>query len=301
MFSFKSRALGWLRTRDTAAAPAATAPTRLTASVYRQILGAVGGKPPENGMLLGGDPADGVVRHVVFDDGAERSGSTYSPDHVRLNRLLSDWWRPPSIRLLGFVHSHPGRFARPSGGDLHYARVILDANPHLERLLMPIVTVDPEPGCTRSSTFGRGGWGQAAEGGALDVLDEVLVTPSDKAMDVPQPAAVRATPRIVREETFQRVVGAYDLPYLRFCRVVVGRQWRRGWLRRGPRPRRRPRGRAYRPGHRLGIEPRHAAGVPPRPRPPKGRGSGRPTAGHQPGGESRRAPKALRRDPGQRD
>ena len=74
---------------------------RMSAAVHRQIMGAVGTKAPENGMVLGGDPADGIVRHVVFDDGAERSGSTYSPDHVRLNSLLTDWWRPSGIRLLG--------------------------------------------------------------------------------------------------------------------------------------------------------------------------------------------------------
>ena len=77
---------------------------RMSAAVHRQIMGAIGTKLPENGMLLGGDPADFIVRHVVFDDGAERSGSTYSPDHVRLNSLLTDWWRPSGIRLLGFVH-----------------------------------------------------------------------------------------------------------------------------------------------------------------------------------------------------
>lgn len=190
---------------------------RITASAHRQIMGAVGTKPPENGMPLGGDPVDGVVRHVVFDDGAERSASTYSPDHVRLNRLLTEWWGPSGIRLLGFVHSHPGRFTQPSGGDLRYARVILQANPHLERLLMPIVTVEPEPAlhpfivvCTPD--------GVEARPAALEVLDEMLVSPLERAEAKP---VANATPREIREETFRRVVGAYDLPHLRYCRVVI--------------------------------------------------------------------------------
>jgi len=193
---------------------------RMTSSVHRQILAAVGGKPPENGMLLGGDPADGVVRHVVYDDGAARSGSTYSPDHVRLNTLLTDWWRPSGIRLLGFVHSHPGGFGRPSGGDLHYAEVILQANPHLDRLLMPIVTVDPVP-ALHPFVVVRTSRGVVAKPVTLDVLDEVLVSPAEPELLEPPSELPSISPRVIREETFRRVVDAYDLPHLRFCRVVV--------------------------------------------------------------------------------
>jgi len=193
---------------------------RMTASAHRQIIGAVGTKPPENGMPLGGDLADGIVRHVVFDDGAERSGSTYSPDYVRLNSLLADWWRPSGIRLLGFVHSHPGQFARPSGGDLHYAGVILKANPHLERLLMPIVTVSPEP-VIHPFVVLRTEEGVTAVPAVLEILDEVLVPASAKSSSVPAMRAQMFSPRQIREDTFRRVGGAYDLPHLRHCRVVV--------------------------------------------------------------------------------
>lgn len=192
----------------------------MTTAVHRQIMGAIGTKAPENGMPLGGDPADGIVRHVVFDDGAERSGSTYSPDHVRLNALLTDWWRPSGIRLLGFVHSHPGQFARPSGGDLHYAEAILKANPHLERLLMPIVTVTREP-MIHPFVVCRTAAGVTAVPATLEVLDEVLVPAGEKSPNVPTVKLPVLSPRRIREETFQRVVGAYDLGHLRHCRVVV--------------------------------------------------------------------------------
>ncbi len=193
---------------------------RMTASVHRQIMGAIGTKPPENGMPLGGDPRDGVVRHVVFDDGAERSAGTYSPDHVRLNQLLTDWWRPSGIRLLGFVHSHPGQFARPSGGDLRYAQVILQANPHLDRLLMPIVTVEPTP-VLHPFVVARTSDGAVAKPATLEILDEVLVSPSGNASAKSEPTLSNATPRAIREETFRRVVGAYDLAHLCHCRVVI--------------------------------------------------------------------------------
>lgn len=190
---------------------------QFTASAYRQTMGAIGTKLPENGAPLGGDPKDGIVRHIVFDDGAERSGATYSPDHERLNRLISDWWRPSGIRLLGFVHSHPGRFAQPSGGDLRYAQAILEANPHLDRLLMPIVTVEPEP-ALHPFVVVRTPDGAVAKPAVLEILDEVLVSPSAKAVSGD---TEKFTPRQIREETFRRVVGAYDLAHLRHCRVVV--------------------------------------------------------------------------------
>ena len=174
---------------------------RMTDSVHRQIMAAVGTKAPENGMLLGGDLADGVVRHVVFDDSAERTGSMYSPDHVRLNRLLAEWWGPSGIRLLGFVHSHPGRFARPSGGDLHYARAILGANPHLSRLLMPIVPVEPEP-TLHPFVVVRSSDGVEVKQATIEVINEVLAVPSM----VPVPAVTLM--RSAREETFRRVAGA---------------------------------------------------------------------------------------------
>lgn len=221
MITFEFRLGGSRRSgrRSTVKAIEPSEPMRITASAHRQVMGAVGTKMPETGMPLGGDPADGIVRHVVFDDGAERSGGTYSPDHVRLNALLNDWWRPSGIRLLGFVHSHPGRFARPSGGDLKYAEAILEANPHLTRLLLPIVTVEPEP-ALHPFVVVRTLAGVEAKPAVLEVLDEVLVSPSKKAM-VPTMATVTKSPRAVREETFRRVVGAYDLAHLRYCRVVV--------------------------------------------------------------------------------
>jgi hypothetical protein len=193
---------------------------RFTASAHRQIMGAIGTKAPENGMPLGGDPGDGIVRHVIFDDSGERSSGTYSPDHVRLTALLDAWWRPSGIRLLGFVHSHPGRFARPSDGDLKYAGEILEANPHLKRFLMPIVTVEPKP-VVHPFVVVRTAKGVVAKPAVMEVLDEVLVPPGEKTTSPVRTVTATESPRAIREATFRRVVGAYDLPHLRHCRVVV--------------------------------------------------------------------------------
>ena len=183
--------------RSESAAP----PLRMTAAVHRQILGAVGSKEPEQGMLLGGDLADGIVRHVVFDDSARRTGATYSPDVVRLNALLSEWWGPSGIRLLGVVHSHPGRLGRPSEGDRKYAGAILHTNPHLDRLLLPILTFDPEPTIHGFVALREDG-GVRLETTKLEILEEVLAKATEGAGQTSTPTPT--SPRAIRAETFAR-------------------------------------------------------------------------------------------------
>ena len=120
---------------------------RLTSSVHREISETIGAEQPETGGILGGSWEDFVVRHFRFDEFAERSGGSYSPDCDFLNRLLTEQWNPAGIRMLGFCHSHPLGSRRPSRGDLVYAARILQANAALSQLLLPIVM--PE----RNGTF----------------------------------------------------------------------------------------------------------------------------------------------------
>ncbi len=46
---------------------------------------------------------------------------------------------PLGVKIVGVVHSHPPGIARPSGGDLIYARDILDKLEELPYLLLPII------------------------------------------------------------------------------------------------------------------------------------------------------------------
>ena len=119
---------------------------RITAPVLEEIRRQIGDRRAEHGGILGGSREDGVVRHFYFDGTARRTGGTYSPDHITVNRLFKDEWNPAGINLLGFVHSHPSGFRRPSGGDLVYARNILQVIPELDRLLLPIVITRPDSG-----------------------------------------------------------------------------------------------------------------------------------------------------------
>jgi proteasome lid subunit RPN8/RPN11 len=106
--------------------------------VYEAIRNSIGSRPPESGGLLGGNLETGVVTEFFFDESANCTWAAYSPDVRTVNRVLEEEWNPQAIRLLGFVHSHPGR-CKPSEADRDYAEAILNANPELPRLLLPIV------------------------------------------------------------------------------------------------------------------------------------------------------------------
>lgn len=199
--------------------PRAVIALRMTASVHRQIVATVGRLRPETGMILGGDRVDGIVRHVFFDDAAQRTGTTYSPDVDRLNTLLGVSWNPAGIHLLGFVHSHPEGFATPSTGDVVYGERILDANPQLPRLLLPIVT-QVRSSIIHGFALERNRSGNRLVALDLEVIKEVLAG-SEAPEPAPRTALGVASARATREGTFQRVQRAYDLSLLSFSRVVV--------------------------------------------------------------------------------
>jgi proteasome lid subunit RPN8/RPN11 len=107
-------------------------------SVYEAIRNSIGKLPAENGGLLGGDVKARVVTHFFFDTGAKTSRVSYTPDIERINARLKEWDKV-AARLLGFVHSHPPGLQEPSAGDVQYAARILEANPDLPGLVIPIV------------------------------------------------------------------------------------------------------------------------------------------------------------------
>lgn len=180
-----------------------TAALVMSRAVYDEIRHTVGRLPAEQGGLLGG--RNGMVTHFCFDRTAHRTGATYSPDHERLNRLLQEDWNLRGIRLQGFAHSHPRGIARPSGGDLVYARRILEHNPHLDRLLLPIVLTEPDTGRFELFPFValRNGEEVKVVEVPLDLRDEQVLIPFSPT------------------ETFRRVRGAYDLDRLARSRIIA--------------------------------------------------------------------------------
>lgn len=120
-------------------------PLSIAVPTLCQIAATIGGRPAEFGGMLGASDDD-VVRHYVFDTGARRDEAAYSPDTRTLSRLYREQWRPRGIRIVGFVHSHPPACRQPSWADAEYAARLLQWQPGLDRLSMPIVIAEPDSG-----------------------------------------------------------------------------------------------------------------------------------------------------------
>ena len=112
---------------------------RATTPVYREILCTIGRRRPETGGLLLGPVDRCIVTHFHFDDGADCTGSTYTPDYAALRTLMQGVWLPAGLDMKGFVHSHPPGLNRLSSGDLAYIRRLLAANTDMEVFLAPLV------------------------------------------------------------------------------------------------------------------------------------------------------------------
>ena len=163
----------------------------LMRGVYDEIVRTVGSLPAEHGGALGCQQDDEVIRFFRFDDTSRNTGATYSPDHEMLNAMFRTDWNPKGIRLAGFVHSHPSGFARPSAGDLRYARDILAAIPDLPQLFLPIVQTVPDTGSFRLLPFAvvREGDSVACRPVELELLDA-----RDRRRSVPAARQARQRP-----------------------------------------------------------------------------------------------------------
>ena len=181
---------------------------RISKSVLKEIALTLGRKRPEQGGILGGKRRGREITHFFFDSEGARSDVTYSPDTKRLNAVTNETWRPDGIEFLGFIHTHPGASARPSGGDLDYARRILDALPKLEELLLFIAT--------QGRRFEIHPWVVVRDGGSsVDVSRYKLKLASSDSSAAPAGLLGKT------KALFSRVADAYDLTRLTWSRVSL--------------------------------------------------------------------------------
>lgn len=181
-----------------------THPLVITEDCLLQIRATIGSLPAETGAALGGIPGSGVVSAVHIDKQATVSAVTYSPDVTSLNRVIRDKWRPRGIEFMGFVHSHPGSYRRPSLGDAAYATRILQVWTQLDRLLLPIVS-------------------SAADTGRFDVVAFSAIR-SPRGVDiVPGATIVNRTERSRQEPSdyLARVIAAYDPAVMAGTRITA--------------------------------------------------------------------------------
>lgn len=194
----------------------------LTRAVYDEIAATVGSMKAEQGGALGWLEDDRVVRFFRFDGTAKTTGATYSPDDTSLNVMFREVWNPRGIRLAGFVHSHPRGYARPSEGDLAYARRILAAIPDLPFLVLPIAQTVPDTGTFRLVPFlaVRDGGTVTVRHVGLDILDgreggAAAAGTNETAGDDHAPETH------MPDAAFDRVEDAYDLSRMACSRIVA--------------------------------------------------------------------------------
>jgi len=194
----------------------------LTRAVYDEIAATVGSMKAEQGGALGWLEDDRVVRFFRFDGTARTTGATYSPDDTSLNIMFREVWNPSGIRLAGFVHSHPRGYARPSEGDLAYARRILAAIPDLPYLVLPIAQTVPDTGTFRLVPFlaVRDGDTVTVRHVGLEILDGRVggsaAANTDETAGDDHPPETR-----MPDAAFDRVENAYDLIRMARSRVVA--------------------------------------------------------------------------------
>ena len=177
---------------------------KISSDVMQQISSTVGCLEPETGGMLGGNREQRLVTDFYFDGTARRTHGTYSPDVEACNRVLSERWNPRGIEMVGFVHSHPVRFATPSTGDLVYAASILRNNPGLRSMILPIVQSRSEAGAFDCRAY-------VAELGGNEV--NVTVARLDET-------PIRTLPMTDPPPMFERVRESYDLNRIDRSRVI---------------------------------------------------------------------------------
>lgn len=195
-------------------------------SVFESIRETIGKLPPESGGMVCEDLKTGVISRYYFDAMAQCTDSGYSPDTESLNGILAEL-DEKKIRLCGFPHSHPPGWPEPSNGDEEYAAKILAANPHLPRLVIPIIdsTATGRKFKMRVFTAVRRRGGVRIRRVPLKLVEtEESVCQPDVPVNilVPQEESVlkNTVPPSLDWELFARVADAYDLSLLAKTRLV---------------------------------------------------------------------------------
>ena len=110
----------------------------MTETVLRKIHDSVGILSAEQGGLLGSSDGGKTIAHYHFDECADTTSATYTPNVEVLSKYVLPDWKARGIVVQGFVHSHPRGCICPSRDDEVYAAAIMAANDR-SRLFLPIV------------------------------------------------------------------------------------------------------------------------------------------------------------------
>lgn len=112
---------------------------------YNEIINTIGSRPAESGGLLFGKEDDMIVRKFVFDKHAQTTRSTYTFNTEFLNPEIKRIWNDEGLSCIGFIHSHPHGYGRPSPPDIEYFASMFENMPR-KHYITPIVFTVPDGG-----------------------------------------------------------------------------------------------------------------------------------------------------------
>ena len=115
--------------------------------VYDDIVHTIGKAPIESGGIIG--EKDGIICEYFFDKSDVHKDCRYIPNLNKLNAIINAW-NKRGVSFIGFVHSHPNMYNKPSTGDAEYAQKLFLYNKNLKRLVFPIVTFSSDEGISIS-------------------------------------------------------------------------------------------------------------------------------------------------------
>lgn len=201
---------------------------QISIDVLDSITQSLGTYSPETGGLLAGNREECRIHLFRFDNSASVTSTTYTPNAAKLTKILNKWDEEKKGKIIGFIHSHPGSYNRPSPGDFEYAERILKAIPALGKLFLPIATFRGDHTAEKIRFVINPYVAELLPSGKIKVSscrmaiinrkgDKIGATVRewDKYIDSP----FNDTP--YNDDTFARVTGAYDTQLLRRCRVVA--------------------------------------------------------------------------------
>lgn len=115
---------------------------KITKQVIDDISDTIGSKRPESGGFLFGPLNKDIITHFLFDDSAQTTGASYSPDPIRSGKKVQEFEITNNVVLKGIIHSHPGSIISPSSGDALAVKKYFELNPGISKLYMPIGVFD---------------------------------------------------------------------------------------------------------------------------------------------------------------
>lgn len=118
---------------------------RILETPFNEIVNTIGSLPAESGGLLFGKEDDMIVRKFVFDEHAQTTRSSYTFNTEFLNPEIKRIWNEEGLSCIGFIHSHPYGYSRPSPPDINYFTSMFEDMPR-KHYITPIVFTVPDGG-----------------------------------------------------------------------------------------------------------------------------------------------------------